>query len=270
MLSASNMGQAPSGLRRSELSEFMKAQYQVLGELRKIDEKIARLDLDIEKIPEEQNKLNESLGSRKTAYDTAKRLFDEIEKKLRRAESDLKEKEDKLAKAEDKMREVKTNEEFQAATKENEGQKKEKSTLESLVITLLSEVEAQKTKLKDVEKEFKTYQEAIGKDIVKLEEERTRLAHTLEEAVSKRTSAAGQLSPDVAGLYKRVTSRMKGVAVVAAENGMCQGCNMKIRPQVYNEILGFKAVHSCPSCGRIVIIPSADIAGSDVSDLAEK
>jgi len=241
----------------------MKAQYSILADLRKIDEKIFRLQDQIEKIPDETGKLNQALQTKRDEYDKAKQLFDASEKKLRKSEQDLKEREDKLHKAEDKMMEVKTNEEYQAAIRENQNQKSDKSGVEDQALTLMSEVDQQRQLLKEVEKTFKAYEEGIKKDLAKIDNDRAGIAKTLEEQLSHRHAAAGQLNPEVSSIYLRVAARTKGVGIVYAENGMCLGCHMKVRPQLYNEILGFKAVHRCPTCGRILIIPPKE---PDVSD----
>jgi uncharacterized protein len=247
----------------------MKAQYHVLGELRRVDEKVARLQREVERIPEELTKLQKALGGRREEYDKVKTLFETCEKKLRAAESTLKEKEDKLHKAEGKMMEVKTNEEYQAAIRENTSSKGEKSGLEDQVLTLLNDVETQRAQMKEVEKNFKSYEAVVQEDSKKLEEEQKKIMTQLNEQLEKRSSAASQLSKDINQIYNRMVTRMKGVVVVPVENGMCSGCHMKMRPQLYNEILGFKTVHRCPSCGRILIIDSADTTPTD-SDLAAK
>ncbi len=245
----------------------MKAQYQILADLRRIDEKISRLQDQIESLPNETDKLTQSLQTKRDEYDKAKLLFDTCEKKLRKSEQDLKEREDKLHKAEGKMMEVKTNEEYQAAVKENNAQKQEKSGFEEQALQLMNEVEAQRQILKEVEKNFKSYEESIKKDLAKIEADRSSIVKVLEEQLGQRHSAASQLTHDINAIYLRVATRTKGVGIVYAENGMCLGCHMKVRPQLYNEILGFKAVHRCPSCGRILIIPSkeADVADAEAS-----
>ncbi len=247
----------------------MKAQYQILADLRKIDEKIARLQDQIERIPDETGKLSQALQTKRDEYEKAKALFDTSEKKLRKSEQDLKEREDKLHKAEGKMMEVKTNEEYQAAVKENQTEKSAKGGLEEQALTLMNEVEAQRNLLKEVEKTFKTYEDGIKKDLSKIDEDRAGIAKTLDEQLSHRKAAASQLDTTVGPIYTRVATRTKGVGIVYADNGMCSGCHMKVRPQLYNEILGFKAVHRCPSCGRILIIPPKESDANDAEASAK-
>ena len=42
------------------------------------------------------------------------------------------------------------------------------------------------------------------------------------------------------------------VAIVAVQDAVCQGCNMNIPPQVYNELLRYDSLRYCPSCFRII------------------
>lgn len=237
------------------MSDAMKAQYQVLSELKRIDEKAARIQRDIDLIPVEIGKLEASAQARRAEYASAKAQFDATEKKMRTSESDLREREDRLKKAEGKMMEVKTNEEYQAAMKENEAQKKEKGGLEDQVLNLFNEVEAQRNKLQEVEKVVKAYEATLEEDKNKLKAELAKLESMKKEQTDKRDAILGQLRPDTASLYNRLASQFNGSAVASAENGTCLNCNVKIRPQLYNEVLGFKAIHRCPNCGKILVIP---------------
>jgi len=132
-------------------------------------------------------------------------------------------------------------------------EQKEKGSLEDQVLQLITEVEEQRRQLKEVEKSVQAYEASVKEDKKNLETELAKLEQLLKEQIQRRDSVCSQLSPDTASLYTRLAS--KGTAVATAENGMCLGCNIKIRPQLYNEVLGFKAIHRCPSCGKILIVP---------------
>ena len=236
----------------------MKAQYQILAELKRVDEKVLRLQQELERIPLEIAKLDKTLTTHREKYNQVKELADTAEKKQRKLESDLKEKEEGLRKAESKMMEVKTNQEYQAAMKENEGSKTEKASLEEQVLILLSAAEMARTQLNAAETEFKSTEATINKDKEEYEKEKSKLSAAFEEQSKKRTAVAQQLDKETLILYNRVALRARGTAIVFVENGMCCGCNMKIRPQLYNEVLGYKVVHRCPNCGRLLLSPSSE------------
>ena len=235
------------------MSDTIKAQYQTLSELRRVDERVSRLRIDIEQLPKEIAKLDEALGQRTQQLQAHRDQFGEAEKALRRLEQELKEKEDHLHKAESKMMEVKTNEEYQAALKENEGQKLDKSKLEDRALTLMNQVEEHRKKLREIDGEFKTYEKGTLADKTRLAEERTKLVNLLEERLQERAVFAKNLSGEVLELYERATSRIKNIGIAKAINGLCDGCNMRLRPQLFNEVIGFQVIHRCPSCGRLLI-----------------
>lgn len=235
------------------MSEANKAQYQILSQLKRIEEKIARLKTQAAHIPQELSTLESALKERKTEFDHAKTVFDGHQQSLRRAESDLKEKEEALRKAESKMMEVKTNEEYQAAMKENEGQKKEKVALEEKVLTLMNQLEEHRKVLKDAEGKYKQFEGAQQGDKKKLETDRVTILRGIEEQTQVRDQAAAQLTPELKEMYRIVTIKTKGVPISKAENCTCLTCNMRMRAQLFNEILGFKTFHRCPNCGRILV-----------------
>jgi predicted nucleic acid-binding Zn-ribbon protein len=49
-----------------------------------------------------------------------------------------------------------------------------------------------------------------------------------------------------------IFSRRNGLAVAEAKGGTCQGCRMRLPPQLYNEIQRHSQVHFCPNCQRIL------------------
>ncbi len=52
--------------------------------------------------------------------------------------------------------------------------------------------------------------------------------------------------------YEVIFGRRGGLAVVAVKSGTCQGCRMRIPPQLFNQIQRYEAIHFCPNCQRIL------------------
>jgi predicted nucleic acid-binding Zn-ribbon protein len=231
----------------------MKAQYLVLTDLKRTDEKIFRLKNELDQIPLDLKNLDEEIEKSLQVFQVVKGQHDDLEKSVRKAESDLKEKEDFLRKAESKMMEVKTNEEYQAALKENETHKTEKGSLEEKVLTLITELEGFKSKLKEAETAHKERTAEFTGQKNRLQEEGKSIQKSYEELLEKRKSIVSQLSSDIKSLYEKAYNTIKGVVIAKVDKGMCCSCHVRVRPQLYNEVLGFKAFHRCPSCSRILI-----------------
>ncbi len=244
----------------------MKTQYRVLGKLKRLDEKLYRLQTELERIPEEIKKLEAKLVQHKEEFGLHKNNFETTEKTLRKAELDLKEKEDFIQKSEGKMMECKTNEEYQAAQKEIEGFKTEKNKLEEIALTMMNGIEGHRTLLKNAEAMFKEQESFTNKEKKEYEEASQKLLKSYEEQGQQKEGIVSQLSPETSSLYRKVFALTKGIAICLTENSGCLGCNMKIRPQLFNEILGGKAIHRCPSCGRILITASSEVDENNIAD----
>ncbi len=237
-------------------------QYICLAELKEIDERLHHVDRDAGRIPVDIQKYDDAITAKRADLDAAKALFTDVEKKLRAAERDLKEKEDALFKAEGKMMEVKTNDEYQAALKENANQKAAKAGLEDRVLTLINSLEEQKKALALIESEFKANEAVILVDKNKLVAEHQILLRDLTKLTEQRTALASKLDPAVSTMYLKIVATKKGVAIANAEKGRCMGCNIQVRAQIYNEILGHKAIHRCTSCGKILVVPPRALAAA--------
>ncbi len=236
-----------------------KSQYQILFQIKVIDEQVAKLQIEAERIPEQIVRAEGHLNTAKASRDSAKEKYTEYEKGVRKAELDLKEKEDYIRKAESKMMEVKTNDEYRAAMKELQVHKDEKSAIEDKALVLLNDIEKHRQELKVKETEFQGVEKEVLSEIKLLQGQQAKVTSELMGAKEKRTSVAKGLSADALELYEKVTTRIQGITVVAVENGKCMGCNMQIPPQRFNEILGFKSIHRCPSCGRILVHVNSNV-----------
>jgi predicted nucleic acid-binding Zn-ribbon protein len=243
------------------LSEATRTQYETLAELRRTDEKILRLKRGLEEVPKDLAKLDQTLTDRRKSFDTAKSALEAIEKKLRSLELDIKERDAGIEKAASKMMEVKTNQEYQAALKENEERKNEKTKVEEEVLKLVTEAEAARKTMKEQEAEFKAFEATVNLDKSRLQEDAARMKGLLDEQIQRRELSTSKLDASVASVYARVASS-GAIAVAVCDNYVCQGCRTKVRPQLYNEILGLKAVHRCPSCGRLLIGANHDSAAA--------
>ena len=245
----------------------MKVQYRILGQLKKLDEKLYRLNFELENIPGEIAKIEAALAKNKAEFTVHKNNFETHEKTMRKAEMDLREKEDFIKKAEGKMMECKTNEEYKAAQKEIDGFKEQKGKLEETVLLSMNGLEVHRTQLKTAETNFKEQEALVNKDKKEYDTVRQKLVNSYEEQAQQKEGIVIQLSPDITALYKRASAINKGIGICITENFSCLGCNIKIRPQLFNEILGAKAVHRCPSCGRILITSSAEIDENSMAEI---
>jgi hypothetical protein len=68
----------------------------------------------------------------------------------------------------------------------------------------------------------------------------------------RRNEVTTALTDPVLKLYERIRSYRAGPAVAAVSDGLCTACNVRLRPQVYNEIRANDQVLTCENCSRII------------------
>jgi predicted nucleic acid-binding Zn-ribbon protein len=70
--------------------------------------------------------------------------------------------------------------------------------------------------------------------------------------VELNTVAAGIDAGLLATYNKTKLLQNNGIAIVAVKNAICQGCNVNIPPQMYNELQRGGSLKKCPICDRII------------------
>ena len=86
------------------------------------------------------------------------------------------------------------------------------------------------------------------------------LSAGLEESRSQRESLAADLEAPLRRQYETILLRKKGQAVVEISGGTCEGCHMRVAPQLANEIYRNTRVIQCPSCHRILYVRPPEAA----------
>ena len=76
----------------------------------------------------------------------------------------------------------------------------------------------------------------------------------------KRISKSGgvwekDVTEDILSRYERVREARGGIAIASASNEECDVCNVRMRPQVFQEVRRNDTIISCDSCSRILYDP---------------
>jgi predicted nucleic acid-binding Zn-ribbon protein len=186
----------------------------------------------------------------KRLTDESTRL-DELRKAYRKYESNIDENLSKMKKSEEKLRAVKTNKEYQSTLKEIEDIKAINSKIEDEMIDCLDQMDEAEKYLATKADEFRILKDQIEteKEAIYQESEADRIR--IKELEREWDSVSKQIDPELMKTYHQVQDQ-RGVAIVAVNNAVCQGCNMNIPPQMYNELQKGGSLRFCPHCQRII------------------
>ncbi|MBI5096302.1 MAG: hypothetical protein HZB32_01405 [Nitrospirae bacterium] len=113
-------------------------------------------------------------------------------------------------------------------------------------IDILKAVRTEKERIvAEEEKKFKGEKE-------KIEKESQQLSERLEEIESQKSVIVSQVDSKVISEYNRLISARRGLAVVLVKNEFCQGCHIRIPPQIFTEIRKNDKIIHCLSCQRVL------------------
>ncbi len=230
----------------------MKEQLLKLIKLQEVDLQIRKINKELETEPEAIKALRKELKEVKEDLATAKAELEEREKVKRDAELELQDCEERIKKSKQKMTEVKTNKEYQALLTEIDELQSLKSEWEDKIIVAMDEIEEAKKIVEEKEKIVKELEQRLKEAQQRLEQSFAHFKKELAQLRQKREEMAKTMDKDLLKRYDFIRSRRNGIAVAAVNAEVCEGCNMHIPPQKYNELLKGDKLMTCPTCQRII------------------
>jgi uncharacterized protein len=170
----------------------------------------------------------------------------------RQFEKELAEGEARIRNKRMRLNQVRNDKELQALAHEVDTQKESNQRFEAELLGLMEASDARALRiteltpivdqllaeLNEAEKEIAAQVEDLKISITKQRLERDLMAGNLERGLLQR--------------YEMIFSRRNGLAVAEARGGTCQGCRMRLPPQLYNQIQRHDSIHFCPNCQRIL------------------
>ena len=224
-----------------------------LKELQNIDTRIRKIDFELRAIPEKLEAsggeflvLNRSVKDKEAALAAMTRERQEFEQRV-------KEQAVMAADREKRLFAIKTQKEYHATIKEIAQLKKDSKDKEDRILALLeqgekinAEITQQKTEAADIEGGFRQIEAELKSKEKELAAERVLLGE-------RRPALLKELPAPILKKYELVKQRYDD-AVAFVKKGICQGCNMNVPPQFYNEMLKSGDLKQCPTCHRLIYV----------------
>ena len=236
----------------------MKEKISLLVSLQECDSQLVKLSTKKIKLPEKVSKMEEDFRLYKENVEQNKRKHDELKAKRAECEAKIKKLNDGVTKTKERLLEVKNNKEYQAMLKENEAAEKSRGDIETQIIALMDEMDKLSVLVKKDE-------ETLNQATLKHNEEKKIIEDDLSAVdadtaiwTEKRKGLQESIPADLLVWYEKVKKRNGGVGVTPVWKAVCSGCQMKIPPQMYNELQRSNELLSCPNCNRIMYFQSQE------------
>ena len=95
-------------------------------------------------------------------------------------------------------------------------------------------------------------QAEVSKEREQLEKERSQLQAQVDQHAADRTALVADIASASMTLFDTLSRGRKGIAVGEAKDGRCCECLVRLRPQLYNEVMRNTSLIQCESCQRIL------------------
>jgi hypothetical protein len=170
----------------------------------------------------------------------------------RQLEKELAEGEARIRNKRMRLSQVRNDKENQALSHEVDAQKETNQKLEADLLAMMEASEPRAARIA----ELSPVVERLLAELAEAEKEIAAQVEDLKIYITKqhvdRDLMAGNIERSLLARYEMIFSRRNGLAVAQAKGGTCQGCRMRLPPQLYNQIQRHDAIHFCPNCQRVL------------------
>lgn len=235
------------------MATLTKKDIDTLLKLQQIDIKNRKLAAYLKTLPVQIQNLDSRLDEFTRNVENNENHIVELNKKYRTYESDIQLNIEKIKKSEEKLRSVKTNKEYQSSLKEIDDIKAINLKLEDEMLEFLEQIETAEQSLNESKHQY-------SRIVNELEDEKKCLIQAAEQGEKElarlkldREAVVAELGAGLMDIYEyQLMKQGDGIAIVDVKNEVCQGCNMNIPPQMYNELQRDISLKYCPNCERII------------------
>lgn len=220
--------------------------------LQDLELKIAGLQKQTSEIPSKNANCENELQRIRDEYQARVAHSKELSNHRRTLEGQVDLNRTKLSRLRDQLMSVKTNKEYTAMLHEIQIAEEQIRGEEDKILDFMEEMETIEISLKGAEQEMQKRTVELQESIRKATESIPLLEAELAALREQRVLMEAQVGQDMLARYRRLADARKGIALAEARDELCSACHVRIRPQMYAELMRTENIHACDSCSRIL------------------
>jgi predicted nucleic acid-binding Zn-ribbon protein len=229
----------------------LKDQLLLLTELQRHDARIQELEQMMKVFPAKLEAMNADVKRVEQMLERERLQLAETESWRKRQEDEMKSEEDRAIAAKQRSAAVKNAKEYMASERELQATRKSAQERQEEVAKLVEAVETAKKSIAQHEADFEALKQHVASEEGAAQAKTGELQAQIADERKLREVAAARVRPDVLKKYSAIRMR-RGLAMAPVKNGTCQGCNMNIPPQVFNQLQRGDSIELCGNCNRII------------------
>ena len=238
---------------QENLQERLKSQLKLLLSLNEFDIQLDAFQKDLQQIPNRLREDELEWLRQKSKVDSISEEMEALEKKKSVLEKEVQETQDHMTSFQSKLPMIKTNKEYQAALKEIDENKKLNKQRDDQMLEIIQKLESLAPEKKEQEELLHGSTVAFEARKKELEAERAKTMDTMGTVAQQREQKAAGAEARFLNAYQRIR-KQRSDAIVLVLGGSCQGCHMKIAPQMRLDMQKATSLFTCPACHRILAL----------------
>jgi predicted nucleic acid-binding Zn-ribbon protein len=232
----------------------VEQQMELLKDLQGLDQELSRIRENRQKLEAEQQEIVAELERVQAMIDSLAADIAVLEDQRGELKQSLLLEQNNVEKAEGRLPEIKTQKEYLAVLKEIDAAKKVNKDLSDRIQERDNEIAALEQEKAEKEQELSDLRARVEARCGEIRQSLEESGKDLEEKSSQREARLQPLPVALRKRYQLLMERRGGVAVVAARNGTCLGCNMQLPPQLFNSLFRADEILCCPHCNRMLFV----------------
>ncbi|MEE8348063.1 MAG: C4-type zinc ribbon domain-containing protein [Acidobacteriota bacterium] len=230
----------------------MNTQLQQLIECQDLDSKINQLEERTRKIPESIEELNETLEESRKELEASEMLQGKESARKRELESEVEALRVALAKYKTQLMEVKTNKQYQAMVQEITNAEAEIGKKEDEVLEAMMAIDEAEQAVEKAKQGFQQKEKEILKKCSALDQFASEAQTQVDGLQREKSHLQAQIPEGLSQQYEQIATARNGVALAEAKDQSCQGCHVKLRPQLFAELKTNREIIRCENCNRFL------------------
>ncbi len=230
----------------------MADNFKHLIKLQDLDAQIKDISLFLNKMPPQISQIEKKIEESFSTVKEYKEKLAQNQKKRRELDSEVEDLKARISKFQNQLNDVKTNKEYSSLLKEIEDAKNKVDKLEEEIISLMLESDDIDSEIKEEELKAKQEKQRLLKEKQELMDKSREMKEKKQSLLQEKTQVEPNIPEEQLSLYKKIYQSNSGIALSPVTDDFCSVCQIRIRPQVINELKEGKEIILCENCGRIL------------------
>ena len=237
----------------------MLPELATLREVQALDLRIAACERELARVPGTIQGIDGEIEAARSQVSAAEGELRETGAERRKAETELEEAEAHFDKYNDQLLGARSNDEYKGLQQQITATKTRIGTIEDRILALMERADELETKVDNRQRTFRERDTELEAQKAEIRARAQEQEDKLDGLLKRRTAAFAGLSQEIAARYERIRGARHGLALAPVRDDRCSACNVRLRPQLFEELRVGRSILACDSCSRLLIFePSAE------------